>query len=519
MRRRARRTATFLPFLLTVVLSLLAASGCREGRDDAESRALAAITSRALLADVSTLAAPEFSGRLAGDAGYEAAARWAARRFDRLGLDPAGDDATYLQRLPIECNVIAGTPSLAVTVNGEEHATVLGADFVCRGFTGRGQVDAPVAFVGYGLSAPDRGYDDYADVDVTGKVVLMFKPNPTWKPDSLGWEWADSTPRARARTARGHGAAGVLWFTPPPADGGPVRGPIGSVLHGPGEHVADLPHLEISVDVADRLLGDAGAARRLQAAIDSTRVPASRPLAARAAIAVEAEYDPARETCNVVAVLRGRDPELADQALVIGAHLDHVGRQSPDVYFPGANDNASGAAAVLRLAEAFTRVGVAPRRSVVFVLFAGEESGLVGARYHAENPVFAAEHTVGMFNLDCVAHGDSIRVGGGESNPAHWRLARELDAAGARLMVASTWKGGGADATPFFAAGIPTLYWVTTSSYTHLHVPSDTPDTLDATLYTELVRLAFRTAWAVADAPAAASPADTTAAGDLARSS
>lgn len=487
--------------VLVALVALLALAACQSTHTDPVSRGLAAITADSLLDDVATLAAPEFSGRLAGSPGYEASARWAARRFDRLGLRPGGDGLDFLQRLTIEYNGLEGVPSLRVTTDGQEHQAELGADFVCRGFSGSGDLgDTPVVFAGYGLSAPDRGYDDYAGLDVQGKVVLVFKRNPAWKPDSLGWDWASSTPRAKATTARDHGAVAMLWFDVPAADADP-RGPIGSVLHGPGEHVGDLPQLEVTLDLADRLLGQAGLARQLKADIDSTQAPRSRALPSQAAISVEAVYDRERETCNVVGVLPGRDPVLKDEALVIGAHLDHVGRQSPSLYFPGANDNASGAAAVMRLAEAFAAAELQPRRSVVFVLFAGEESGLIGAKHHAQHPRFAPEQTTAMFNLDCVACGDSIRVGGGKSNPEHWQLARDFDAQGARLMVANTWNGGGADATPFFEQGIPTLYWVTTNSYAHLHRPSDTVETLNASLYEELVKLCFRTAWEVADAP------------------
>lgn len=493
-----------LGFLLGA--AVLALPACREADSDPVTRGLAVIDADALLADVATLAAPEFSGRLSGSPGYEAAARWAARRFGRLGLVSGGDNGHYLQHLTIEHNTITGTPQLELTLpDGAEAVAELGPDFTCRGFTGSGEVTAPVVFVGYGLSAPGRGYDDYAGVDVAGKVVLMFKPNPGWQPDSLGWDRASGLPRSRARTAREHGARAVLWCDVPQEDSwAPYRGPIGSVLHGPGEHVGDVPHLELNVALADRILGGEGATARLRATIDSLQAPSSHVTDAVAHVAVTAEYDSERQTCNVVGILPGSDPELREEALLLGAHLDHVGRQSPGVYFPGANDNASGSAAILRLAEAFASAGRAPRRSVVFVLFAGEESGLVGARHHAQNPAFAPERTVAMFNFDCVAHGDSVRIGGGESAPELWNLARELDAAHDRRTVAATWKGGGADATPFFERGISTLYWVTTNSYEYLHVPGDTPATLGGPLYADLVRLAFRTAWAVADAPAPA---------------
>ncbi len=239
-----------------------------------------------------------------------------------------------------------------------------------------------MVFVGYGLSAPQRGYDDYAGLDVAGKVVLCFKRNPAWQPDGEPWSWESSTPRAKSAAAAAHGAVALLWFELPAPGETAGRPPIASVMHGPGPQPVGFPQLEISEAVADRLLGGAGEARRLRDLVDGDKTPRSRPLGARAEIAVQAAYDPARATCNVVGILPGSDPQRRDETLVIGAHLDHVGRQSPEVYFPGANDNASGSAAVLRLAEAFTTAGVTPARTVVFVLFSGEEAGLEGARHH-----------------------------------------------------------------------------------------------------------------------------------------
>jgi Zn-dependent M28 family amino/carboxypeptidase len=134
----------------------------------------------------------------------------------------------------------------------------------------------------------------------------------------------------------------------------------------------------------------------------------------------------------------------------------------------------------------------------VFVLFSSEESGLEGAKHHVANPVLPLKDTVAMFNLDCVACGDSIQVGSGKTSPELWERARALDAANDACMVARTWGDGGADATPFHEAGVKTLYWVTTNSYLYLHNPGDLPATLNAPLYEKLVRLCFRTAWDVA---------------------
>ena len=477
------------------------------GTDAAPAAGLAVLTADSLLADVTRLAGPAFDGRQSGSRGYLAAVDLAAARFAALGLEPGGDAPAgqpdgprgWRQWFDAEYCELLAPPRLAVS--GPDGVTApcrLGADFTARGFTGSGDLAAPVAFAGYGLSQPARGYDDYAGLDVAGKIVLCFKPNPAWAPDSTGWDADSGTPRQKALAARAHGAVALLWCETS-AEGKPARAPIGSLLHGPGAQPEDFPQLEVAESVADRLLGGAGEAARLRARIDADRRPHSQALSTRAEVAVQARYQAAHPTCNVVGVLRGGDPALAGQALVIGGHLDHVGRQGPDLYFPGANDNASGAAAVLRLAEAFARSGRRPARTVVFALFAGEESGLDGSSFHAAHPRVPLSETVAMFNLDCVACGDSVQVGSGKTSPALWARARALDAAHDACTVARTWENGGADATPFHERGVETLYWVTTNSYPHLHAPDDTPSTLNGPLYERLVRLCFRTAWDVAD--------------------
>jgi len=485
-------------FWATLVSLLVTGTGAAGPPDPARERGARSITADALLADVAWLAAPERDGRLPGTTGYAAAADWGARRFAELGLEPGGDEG-YCRELTLESNEILGTPRLRVsTATGGVRAAVLGEDFLCRGFTGSGRVAAPVAFVGYGVSLPGRGHDDFAGFDATGKVVLCLKPAPSWRAeDGEGWGWATRGPRQKSAWAAAHGAVALLWVNPSRNPRFHAK-PIASVMHGPGEQDPDFPQLEISLELADRLLGGPGALLAAQAEIDTARSPASRDLAARVEIDVRADYDPAAAACNVVAVLPGADPELREECLVLGGHLDHVGRQSSELHLPGANDNASGAAAVLALARAFTAAGQPPARTVVFVLFAGEEQGLLGARHHAEHPVIPLERTVAMFNFDCVAHGDSIKIGCGKSSPGLWRTARTIDAENAALSVADTWEGGGADASPFHEAGVKTLYWVTTRSYAHLHRPSDEPETLNGTLYEALVRLAFRTAWTVA---------------------
>ncbi|MFA7228759.1 MAG: M20/M25/M40 family metallo-hydrolase [Melioribacteraceae bacterium] len=211
-------------------------------------------------------------------------------------------------------------------------------------------------------------------------------------------------------------------------------------------------------------------------------------------IEVHTKYEKEKEVVNVAAILEGSDPELKNEYLIIGAHLDHVGGQAGKIFFPGANDNASGSAALLQIARAFASTKERPKRSVAFVFFASEEQGLYGAKFFSDNLPFPKEKVRAMINMDCIGYGDSIQVGGGKSAPGLWDIAKQSDLENDKLLVAGTWSGGGADAEPFFQKGIPTLYFVTTNSYKHLHMLTDTPETLNQNLFGSITRLAFRTA-------------------------
>ncbi len=459
-------------------------------------RALAGITAGSLLATATWLASPQFEGRLAGTPGHDRAARAMAARFREIGLRPGAPDG-YLQRFAIESNTIESCRLDLVRTGRPPKRYRLGDDYVCRGFSGSGRVTAPVVFVGYGLSLPELGYDDYAGIDVRGKIVLAFKEPPVWNPAAGAWGEAH-LPRPKAAAAASHGARALLLVSLPDSTKPPAR-PIGSVLHGPGEQDERFPQLHVSAAVAeDLLLGSGATLLSLRRAIDGGHAPASRPLPAVVTAEVRARYRRAAETANVVGILPGSDPSLARECVVIGAHLDHVGRQAGALLFPGANDNASGSAALLAIAGAFARGGPAPARTLVFALFSGEEQGLCGAKAYVASPAIPLDRTVAMLNIDCVASGDSIQLGGGKSSPRLWALARGLDAERARLTVARTWKGGGADAAPFFEAGLPTLYFATTNGYGDLHLPTDTPATLKPALHAAVARLAYLTARAVA---------------------
>ncbi|MBI5838440.1 MAG: M28 family peptidase [Candidatus Eisenbacteria bacterium] len=453
----------------------------------------------ALMRTVTRLARPELKGRLAGSPGYMRAAREMAEALRAAGLKPAGDDG-YFQKLNVEYNEVLDAGLELVPRDGPGRALKLGPDFACRGLTGSGDLTAPVVFAGYGVSRPEQGYDDYAGLDAKGKVVLAFKEAPPFRVDSAGWG-GSTLPRPKARAAARHGARALL-IVPVPGQEHPQK-PIASMLEGDGPQDENFPVMQVDESVARELLRAAGLdPADLKARIDSTKSPDSHTLPVSVHVRVKARYHASQASVNVVALLPGADPKLRQEYVVVGAHLDHVGSQGDSLYFPGANDNASGSAAVLELARAFA--GTEPcARSIIFALFSSEEAGLYGARRFVERPPVPAERIVAYVNMDCVGHGDSIQVGGGKSYPRLWSVARDLDSASGRRMVEATWAGGGADAAPFEEAHIPNLYFASKFSYTHLHLPTDTPSTLNRPLFEALARLAYGTVWTLAGGGAA----------------
>jgi aminopeptidase YwaD len=477
-------------YLIFIICFLLVGQSYSQQQD----AGLESINALSLMNNVRTLCSKEFDGRLPGSEGYNKAAKFAADKFKDIGLATAGDEE-YFQYLEVEYNRIDSPVVFKAIISEKEITYEHGKDFVLRGFTGAGNFTLPVAFCGYGISRPDLGFDEYENIDVEGKIVIVIKQNPSWKINDE--VWGQEYPREKSLVAKKHGAKGIL-FVSRPNDEKP-QPLIGSVMHGEGEQPEDFPQLHISIEVANKLLSGSGySINDCQSRIDESKIPQSFITENKAEIKVKANYEKSARTMNIIGFLEGSDPILKSEYLIIGAHLDHVSSQA-GLLFPGANDNASGSAAILELAKAFQKSETKPRRSIIFVLFASEEQGLFGSKYFVENMKIDTNKVIAMFNLDCIGYGDSIQIGNGKSSPDLWKTADEIDEATSNLMVQDTWSGGGADLTPFYDVEIPGLYFVSKYSYEHLHLPTDTPETLNSTLFESIVRLAYLTARSVAN--------------------
>ncbi len=447
-----------------------------------------------LIKTVEYLASPELNGRLGGSEGYYKAASFMSDEFKKLGLKPMGDDG-YFQNFNVEYNeILAPCTFSKVDKDGSQFDYKLGVDFVCRGFTGSGNLNTEVVFMGYGFSEKENDFDEYKNVDVRGKIAIMFKQTPDWKFGDSKW---NQSLRYRGKIAQEKGALGII-FVSKPNDRYPQK-PIGSVMDGEGEQLENLPMIHADIKVVDQLLANSGRnLKELQTQIDESKNPASFNTNQKVKLEVNAKYIKERKTMNVAGLLEGSDEKLKNEYLVIGAHLDHAGGQAGEIYFPGANDNASGSSSVLEIARAFVESGVKPKRSILFILFSNEESGLNGASYYADNPLVPLEKTVAMFNNDCIGHGDSIQIGNGKSAPILWQITNSIDSVNTNTMIPRTWNGGGADSEPFHKKGIPCLYFVSYFSYTHLHLQSDKPETLNPVLFENISRLGYMAAYEVA---------------------
>lgn len=353
-----------------------------------------------------TLSSDAMAGRQPGTAGYDAAAEYLIRQAQAIGLEPGGVDGTYRQPITFRrASVEEG--SATMSVGGE--ALSYGADFaaIARVMEPSSQLlAANVVFAGYGISAADLGYDDFADIEVANKLVIVV----AGAPDGFGSleRTVLSSSKTRDAELRARGAAGIIGVQP---DGAPLPG--GSRTHylAPSLAVTDAfssEELRAALVVPERMVARwmATAGRDLEEVKANLRAGEPQSFDLDVSASFEARYTHEDfESANVAALLPGSDPELRDEHLVMTAHLDHLGIRAPlngDSIFNGTLDNASGSAAILTLASGLTRME-APRRSILFLWVTAEESGLLGSEYFARFPTVAEPgRVVANQNIDGV---------------------------------------------------------------------------------------------------------------------
>jgi len=474
----------------------------------------ALITEAMVRAPLEHLAADAFNGRLAGTDDMARAAAYVAGQFKEMSLQPAGADGGFLQAFSQgRRDVDRDKTSLALTLPGSEPCSLrLDKTFVPFRFSAQGALDAEVVFVGYGITAPEHGYDDYAGLDVKGKVVLIMRYEPSEKDAESPFKGLEHTQHAtfeaKAANAEKHGAAGVLLFTGPHYHEDQRDELYGYHAAARRESV-DVPVLQLVRPEAEKLFTVCGKElAKVQAGIDEKNSPQSWAMAGVRAKATVVFRRTQTRMRNVVAVLPGADEVLSRQVVVVGAHLDHIGARSADpdkpdqdVVFNGADDNASGVAAVLAMARAMTQGGVKPRRTIVFVAFDGEEIGLFGSRHYVAHPVRPLEKTAAMVNLDMVGRlrSDTLMVlGVGSGAGLKDTVDRAVAGLGLKVLYGQSAMAP-ADSMSFAMRRVPALFFHT-GLHLDYHRVSDEASKINYPGLARVARAAARTVLAIADA-------------------
>ena len=495
--------------------------------------------------DVSTLASDEMSGRLVGTPGNEKAAAFIAGRFQELGLEPVGSDG-YLDRFGLVTATLGAENALSITVDDVSQAGELGVDFHPERYSGSGHVTGSVVFVGYGISAPELGHDDYREVDVEGRIALVLDHEPGENdPDSpFDGTFASEHSRAvrKALEAQRRGAVAVLFL--PDLHNHPSARPVRSTMNStwptqparvPAYQLAawvsqlDIPALRVSVEYAKGLLD---ASETLDTLSETADTVDGAPGTVRADVVVQIIATVDRTTVpshNVVGLLEGSDPALREEWVILCAHYDHEGTTAQGI-FRGADDDASGVAGLLEIAEAYVtagREGRSPRRSILFAAWNAEERGLLGSWAYAERPLTPLERTVAVLNMDMIGRHEEVPENGGgrfrgltpqtaESNhdavnllgytySADLRAATETANTDDALELRFRYDDNPSnllrrsDHWPFLFSGVPALF-VHTGLHPDYHTERDTPDKLDYEKMSRVVGLVHQLSWNLAQA-------------------
>jgi hypothetical protein len=434
-----------------------------------------------------TMALPKYAGRLTGHSGYTEAAKWAAAKFNQWGLLPISEKDGYLQEYPSPHTIVRGAEmTLYLPEKNKEDKLIPEKDFLPLLFSDSGDNTAEMVFVGWGISAPELDYDDYSGMDVKGKFVLCFRGVPD-RAESRFQEHDHH--RHRMDTAKEKGALGLFYIYP-----APLANPNGDWIQG-------FTPAIISEGVADEILKEKGInSQDLKKNLLTNKKPFSFLLNSRMKFRVESTHYPNSSGYNIVGYVEGSDPSLKKECLVIGGHFDHCGEHM-GMIFPGANDNASGSAVVMEVAEAFSRLEKKPKRSVVFVLFGGEEMGLQGSTYFADHLPSQFDSVDGMFNFDMVGEGDGARCAVAGKPEELKRFLQEADVSINILKGVSEVKSVGvrsSDYAPFFQKGAACVSFVSNGPHLHYHLPGDTIYRINPDIMADIARLAFLSghAWA-----------------------
>lgn len=445
------------------------------------------VTTAEIKEHISFLASDKLKGRDSGTEELFGAAVYISDEFKNYGLEPLFKDG-FLQEFPFVKTIeLTDKNSLSFSTNGSEVELKLREDYITVPFSGNTDVNASLVFAGFGISASDLNYDDYSGIDVKNKIVIVFRNTPEPAVAHSGFD-AHSPLRKKSSVARDKGAAGIIFINP--YDSNKTSDDLVEFSFDRGGAMSDFSVQSVKRIFIEELLHNEGInLKDVYNKILESKKPSSFELKnSSAKISTEVKEVEA-VSWNVAGYLEGKDPELKNELIIIGAHFDHLGMggegslyrgDEPQIH-NGADDNASGTTGVLELAEKFASRKNNLKRSIVFITFSGEELGLLGSNYFVNNLPFPVEDAITMVNMDMIGRlKDSSLIVYGTGTSSDWKdILNNYNKYGFKLTFNDEGFGP-SDHSSFYGKKIPVLFFFT-GTHEDYHKPSDDTEKINFT--------------------------------------
>jgi len=459
---------------ITIVAAILILSACNGGRNSE-------VTTKELYTHISYLASDKLAGRLTGTAGDSLAAEYIRDQFISSGLVPVSGGG--FQRFEVTSDLVASGKNY-LEVAGK--VLTAGVDFSPLSISANGTASGEVVFAGYGfdINTDTLEWNDYEGLDVNGKWVMVLRADPEVENNASHFA-SVSTDRYKTMIARDKGAAGIILISGEKYD---PKDEFESLRKG--DFSAGIPVIRIKRNIASLFLGNPGSSiENIEKMINENLKPAGFATGTfvNATTDIERKNNPTR---NVVMMLPGKDPELKDEYVIIGAHFDHLGMggegsgsRATDTIAAhyGADDNASGVALMIELAEKFSGSPKSNARSIIFIAFTGEEMGLLGSKYFVENSLIDLKSVNAMINLDMVGRLREpavLQISGVGTAPGLENLLNSKTDTSLLKLALSNEGYGPSDHSSFYGKDIPVLS-VTTGAHLDYHTPYDTKEKIN----------------------------------------
>jgi len=465
-------------------------------QDDFEAKLLSrfhTITSEEMMTWMEKLCSPEFQGRLSGTPEFIAGAEWVAGMLKEWGIKPGGDNGTYFQWFDAPYTVVNDIGTLSLKITQTDGSSIIKNytypdEFYPGMNSGTGEITAEVVFAGFGVTAPELGYDDYKGIDVKGKIVLVNRdvpPTDARNPEYSKWV-KYCYHQFKLENAVRHGAAGFLYV-----DGASANP---NISYDPSIIVSGIG-LQPLADIFSGLnTTNAAVIEKIRKSITPASFTTGKTMTIRANTTRHSEG----RGCNVVGIIEGTDPVLKDEAIIIGGHLDAVGKAGKVIN--GALDNGSGVVDIMGAAKAMAQSGIKLKRSVVFLFIGGEETGLHGSRLHAEKPALPKEKTIVYINLDMVGNGTGLVV---NASAPYKQLLTYFEEANTKY-IHRPFRGSApepidyygrprSDTYNFSSRGYRTMSLFTTGTVKKIyyHLPGDDPDAVTIEIMEDVAKMIY----------------------------